>query len=286
MLSRILSDGKAVAQAWSRYECTSLSAAISFYAALSIFPLLLAVTAAVGIFFEFFQSGQDSKSLVLATISEGFSPEVAEWLDGILTGLQAEALVNGPIALATFLLTATLAFNQVDKGFDRIWETRQTRPRAAWNTALHILVRRLRALGLLAASGFLVLLVFAANFVMRGVREFARENLPQLPWSGSLQSVLLGFGINFIIFAFLYRFLSKRPVGWIACLQSALLAALLWEAGSRVLAMVAIGDKYSAYGVIGGFLGVLLWIYYNVMVLFLGAVLIRVRYKASAGGLR
>ena len=43
----------AVAHAWGHYECASLAAGIAFYAALSLFPLMMVLVAGVGYFFRF-----------------------------------------------------------------------------------------------------------------------------------------------------------------------------------------------------------------------------------------
>jgi membrane protein len=54
------------------------------------------------------------------------------------------------------------------------------------------------------------------------------------------------------------------------------LAAVVWEIGRMILAAFLIGNKYSAYGVVGSFIAVMLWIYYASTVVFLGAEYVQV----------
>jgi membrane protein len=55
------------------------------------------------------------------------------------------------------------------------------------------------------------------------------------------------------------------------------LTAAAWEIGRQLLALFIARSKYtSAYGVIGAFLAVLLWCYYAVTIILLGAEYIQV----------
>ena len=59
--------------------------------------------------------------------------------------------------------------------------------------------------------------------------------------------------------------------------SAALVAAAVWEIGRQILSAFLIGTKYTnAYGVVGSFIGLMLWCYYGVAVLLLGAEYIQV----------
>jgi uncharacterized BrkB/YihY/UPF0761 family membrane protein len=64
-----------------------------------------------------------------------------------------------------------------------------------------------------------------------------------------------------------------------------MLAAAIWEIGRQILASLLIGTRYTAaYGVLGSFIGLMLWCYYGVAVLLLGAEYIEVRWHSPEGG--
>ena len=98
-------------ESWGRFECGSLSAAVAFYAAVSLFPLMIVLVAGVGIFFEFIERGQDARQTVLKFFGEQVSPEFSTTLAEVFSGIQSGALVTGPIAAIGFLIPASLAFN-------------------------------------------------------------------------------------------------------------------------------------------------------------------------------
>lgn len=257
-----------------------MAAGVAFYAALSLFPLMLALIAGVGFFFRFMERGQDAREQILATVSQQISPAVGEALGRVLSQLQQGALLNGPLAGVTFLFTASLVFAQIDRGFIRIWDLRRRPDRkGAWNMAKLILLNRARSLVLLFGTCLLVVLVFVAGLALRAVTGITREWFPDVPTISGFGTLLIGVAVNVMVFTLLYRFLSKERVGWTLCARAGLLAALLWECGSRVMTKLSFGSNYSAYGLIGSFLVVLVWIYYNVMVLFLGALVVRLAVR-------
>ena len=54
-------------------------------------------------------------------------------------------------------------------------------------------------------------------------------------------------------------------------LGGGLLASLLWEIGRQLLSQFLVGASYTAYGVVGSFILMMLWFNYASMVLLYGA---------------
>ena len=50
-----------------------------------------------------------------------------------------------------------------------------------------------------------------------------------------------------------------------------LFVSIIWLIGQRLLVSFVIGDGYTAYGVVGSFIAIMLWAYYASAALFLGA---------------
>ncbi|MBB5351850.1 YihY family inner membrane protein [Haloferula luteola] len=275
---RLLMEAQAWWAAWSKSEAALMAAAIAFYAALSIVPLMLFLLSVVGGFFEFTSAGSDARAEVLAVVSRQLSPEVGNALDRVLAGLQASATSKGPVAFGGFLLSASLVFHQIDMAFSRIWDHHPAPApgRKKWLRKMRILLlARLRALALLFALVILVVVVFVGGLVMRGLSEVIHRVLPQMESFSFAGTLVIGLGLNFVVFLLLYRFLSKKRVTWRSCAIGAIVAASCWEAGSRLLVELSVGRNYSAYGIVGALLVVQLWIHYNAMILLGGAVLVK-----------
>jgi len=272
----LIDEFKTLGAAWIRYECSSLAAGVSFYAALSIFPLMLVMVAAVGSFFRFMERGQDASAEIHAAFAQQLTPAMAESLSNVFDQVQNRALLNGPLAGLLLLFSATLVFFQIDRAFYRIWDVRQRdEERGIWGAVRRMLLSRARSLGLVMGLCFLVVIIFVVGLALRTVMSMAQGWFPDVSMLSSFATLTISSVINLLVFFFLYRFLSKEMVDWWLCLKAGAVAAVLWECGGWILGALSFGSNFSAYGLIGSFLVVLLWIYYSVMVFLLGALIVR-----------
>ena len=272
----------AVVHAWGHYECASLAAGVAFYAALSLFPLMMVLVAGVGYFFRFVEKGANAREEILEVISTQMSPEVAQSLAEILSQVQDRSLINGPIAAVAFFLTASLVFTQIDRGFYRIWDVKKkAKHQGLWAKVKLALSSRLRSFLIILGLCFFVVVTFVGGLILRGVSEVSAEYFPSLPSVSRYTSFAIGSVVNVIILTLLYRFLSKESVSRKLCFTGSLVAAGLWEFGSRVFTTISVTSSFSVYGLIGSFLVVLLWVYFNVIVLFIGGLIVRVGHRSG-----
>jgi len=266
-------------KAWGKYEIPSLAAAVAFYAAVSLFPLAMVIISGVGLFFGFIDSGKDAQQQVLSVLSEQFSPEMSQALSRILDRVMDKASVNGPLAALGFLFVASLAFAQIDRGFLRIWEATQKKKPGMMGAVHQAVFMRLRSFVLMIGVMVAIIFVQVGSTVWQVVAKEGESLLPfDLPGWG-LGSYLFTGLMNALILGTVYQFLAKSKVKWRNCLLAGLIAAVFWEFGREALARVIIGDRYSDYGIVGSFLVVLLWIYYNAIVLFSGALWLKLRTR-------
>jgi membrane protein len=249
-----------------------LAAAVAYYFAISLFPLLLVLIAVVGFVLAQTEVGQDAEQYVLEAAANQVSPAVAEQLERLLATVREQAPVSGPIGAVLLLLAAMAMFVQLESAFDLIWEVQSPKAGGILPAIKRIIFVRLKAFVMLGGMGGLIMIGFVAGLVFTGIDEYA-SNLTsfwtQIKWwlrSG------LNLAINIGACLLVFRFVPKRPVAWSDALAGAIVAGVGWEIGRIVLAAYVIGQKFSsAYGVIGSFLAVMLWCYYVIAALFLGA---------------
>lgn len=253
-----------------------LAAAVSYSAALSFFPLLLILTSGFGVILRSTGWGQDAQQQVLKFVSEQASPSLADRVEVALNEVQNNASFGGPVGLVSLLFAAMLIFAQFESAFDRIWNVTSKQGRGILSVVADVLWHRLRAFLMLVGVGLLMLATFVGGMALTGFLSASEEvvETPQRLWSGLQVSVTLIF--NWGMFTLIYRLLPKVPVKWSEAAQGGLLASIVWEIGRQVLAALVIGNKYGAYGVIGAFIAILLWVYYGILVIFLGAEYVQV----------
>jgi membrane protein len=253
-----------------------LAAAIAYYLAFSLFPVMLVLVAILGWAFRFTAPGQKAEQQVLETISEQVSPALAEQLTAALGSVEKSAAANGAFGIITLLVTAIAIFTQIDYAFDRLWENSGAAG-AGWRQRIvGVAMTRLKAVLMLVGVGAFVLAVMIASLVWQGVQNNLASAVELSPWLERVVQPLIHVALNVFAFAIVYRFLPKASVRWGAAVSGAILASALWELGRQILAAYVVGDKLpSAYGLIGSFMAIMLWTYYAMLVVLFGAAYTR-----------
>jgi membrane protein len=262
---------------WFADDGPLMAAATAYYVGLSFFPLLLVLTAGLGWFLQHTHSGQDAQQEVLRFIANNMSEQLATNVEQSFSLVQSKSAINGPVGLVTILITALAAFAQLDTAIDRIAGNARGASKSVFASALALVVQRGRAFLVLLGLGAVVILVFLAGMVIAAVQTHASVVVPQAEMLSDALQIGVTLAINAGIFTLLFRLLPKDPAGWGDSFSGGLLTAAAWEIGRQLLAIFIARGKYaSAYGVIGAFLAILLWCYYAVTIVLIGAEYIQV----------
>lgn len=256
---------------WSAHDSSLRAASISYYASLSLLPLLLVLLSGLGLFLRFTGRGQSAQQQLLDTIAQQVSPEAAEAVAKTLSEVATGAIVGGPLGVLTLLVAAAALFAQLERAFMLIWPPAEDEPRGLLRAARRVLVRRVRAFALLLLTGALLLVTFVGGIVVQAVARESRNYVEVPGWVWTLGHSLPSLLVNWLLLTVLYKVLPTVPVGWSVAARGGLLATIIWEVGRQVLSAFVITDRFSAYGVVGSFLAVMVWIYYASAVLLLGA---------------
>lgn len=253
-----------------------MAAAVSYYVALAFFPLLLILFSGLGFVMRYTGWGRDAQQRVLDFIAEQTSPDMAQQVGEALREVETQALISGPIGIGALLLTAMAIFVNFEYAFDRIWNREQPESQGILGVIKSVLFDRFKAFLMLLALGALILITFVAGLVLSAMLSMAGEvaggYAPIWQWSEVLLTVVL----NTFLFTAIFRWLPKVPVSWAHAAQGGVLTAVTWEIGRQILSAFVITDQYTAYGVIGALIAIMLWSYYAMTVLFVGAEYVQV----------
>lgn len=278
-LQCVITFGKRLYKAftqWLEDEGSLMAAAVSFYAAVSFFPLLLILLSVSGYVLRFTGWGQDARGRLLELIEDQTSANLAAQVQQILDDVGNQASIGGPIGLATLLFTAMLIFANFQSAFDRIWKVEDPEAETVRGMVKQILYHRLRAFLMLLGVGAMVIGGAIAAIALTTIAGAVSDSVPGTKLFWRVMELVVPVLINFLAFTLIYRILPKMPVRWIEAMQGALLTSVAWEIGRQILSAFLIADKYSAYGVVGAFIAILLWVYYANSLLFIGAEYVQV----------
>lgn len=262
--------------AFDRDGGSHLAAAAAYFIGLSLFPLLSVLVACVGWVLNSTSPGQNAEEEVMRTVGQHVSPIVALQVQEMLAQVRENSSVSGPIGFAMLLITSLAGFSQFEQAFDRIWNVPHRGSTGFLGAIRSLVFERLVAALMLLCVGGLVVLTFVASTVMATLQARTRDLLPTPDSFWTLVQSGTSLVINATAFTMLYHWLPRPDVSWKDAGRGGLVVAIAWEAGRQILAAFLIGTKYSsAYGVVGTFLGLLVWCYYACMILFLGAEYVR-----------
>jgi len=259
---------------WWEHDGNLLSAATAYYAALSLFPLCLVLIAGLGFVGRYSPFLQGQQRDLVELVSKNVNPWLGGQIDKVLAGVQAHALLGGPLGLLFLVLAAIGIFMQLENIFNRIWGAPAVTARS-WQAALRLaLWDRLLAFLMLLAIGAVLVTLFLADVIVAGVRPLV-VHLPAGRIAWRVVQSLLSIGGNALLLGTIYKVLPKARVGWKQAFAGGLLAAVVWAVGQYVLLSMFVGEQYSAYGVIGMMIAVMFWFYYASAAVFLGAEFVR-----------
>jgi membrane protein len=259
---------------WLKDDGFTLSAAIAYCGAFSLFPLCLVLIAGMGVAGRYSTYLQTEQRVLVAHVERNVSPWLADELASILKGVQTEAVLGGPLGLAALILAAIGIFGQLENVFARIWHSPKS-PGRGWLAAMReALWNRLSAFLTLLVIGAMLVVVFLTDVILLGIRPYLSD-LPagRLAWKAA--QTILTVGCDAVLLATIYYVLPKVRVPWRAALGGGLLAAVIWSIGRWLLLLLVVGKQYSAYGIVGALMGVMFWYYYASVVVFLGAEFVR-----------
>ena len=260
---------------------TGLAAEVAFFSLLSVFPGLLTVAAGLGALDSVFGSelageAQREVAAVLRTFLTDQAGGTVEAIEALFEGGSAGVFTIGVVGA---LWAASRGMATVLRTLAEIYDVKETRSRIR---------TRIVALGLAAASMMLVLLTLSALVLgpLFGVGRILADWIGVDAVYGAVWE-WLGVPAAFLALltwaAVAFHSVPHRHVGWRPHIAGAALTGVLWlvvSVGFRLYLQLFGGNP--VFGVLGGALVVLLWMYVLSLALLVGAELNAVLAERAA----
>ncbi len=244
-----------------------LAAGLSYYAFLSLFPLLAGAIAVLG----FFLPSATVQTRVLQFF-ERYLPGSPQIIERNIQGIVTVRGVLGIVGIAGLLWTGSVVFSGLERAINRTWGTPVRRP---------FYLRKLRDIGLAAAMGltfYLSMGLSAFTAVFPSVDVSAAG--PVAGVAGRVTSLLLIFAT----FVLVYEYMPNTVTRWRHVWPAAAVAALIFELARTAFALyLAHFARYEViYGSLGALAALLVWLYVSAYTALVGAAL-AVEYSHRRG---
>jgi len=252
--------------AWAQDNAPSMGAALTFYAILSLTPVLIVATAIAGL--GFWQTVAEAE--VLRHIQVLVGETSARVLQAAILSANRPAVgaIASMIGVGTMLVGASGAFVELQDALNKIWRVR----RKSGSILLSAIRQRFLSFCLVLGTGFLLLLSLFSSAALGAVGRYMGH---LLPWPVLfLESVdfLFSFGVITLLLAAIFRLLPDTEIAWNDVWIGAAIASLLLTTGKVLIGLYLAGSAVgSAYGAVSSPLVVLVWVYYSAQILLFGA---------------
>lgn len=263
---------------WQRDGCLEMGAALAYYALFSLFPIILVALSVVGFWLG---PQSDAYDQILLFAGEALPPAAFRIVQLTLVEFHQKSTGASIIGFLVLLFTASSFFNALSHAFDKIWDVHPAaQEHRHWLAImLRLIWKRILAFLLVVGSALLILLSLLTQIaidiflaILERVSNYSDlivldrvVLLPPLQWGAS-------FVLLIAVVMTLFRVLPTTRVTWqdvgLGSVLTASLLILLQQLISN--SIISLGSRFQSYGLIGGVMVLLLWVYLTSQIFFLG----------------
>jgi membrane protein len=266
---------KCATQYWVSDQAGTIGAALAFYCAFSLAPLLIIIVTVTG-----WIVGADAAYGQLSVqLTSLFGKSTADvLLQAMRSSQSSEGLIATVVSVASLLVGATTVFAALEAALEQIWGARALVPSGVrgWLRA------RILSFGLILAVGFLLLVSLSVSTALSSLRTVIADRFKEVVVLAAVLDFAISVGLITGLIALIYRYLPAKRLPWRPILWGALITALLFHLGRWVIGLyLGRSTQPSAFGAAASFAAMLLWLYYSAQIFLLGA-----EFTACLGGIR
>ncbi|MGB6015737.1 MAG: YihY/virulence factor BrkB family protein [Nodosilinea sp.] len=263
---------------WQQDDCLEMGAALGYYALFSLFPMILVSLSIVG-----FLIGPNTVAYnaVLNFAQETLPPDAFPIVQTTLIQFHTGSASASIVGFGILLFTSSGFFGALSRSFDKIWHTKPRHHRfgGMGEVAFIFLWRRFLAFLLVMGATSLIFVSLISNIAIDAVTKILEGVNQWVVVIGIDQVQLLSWlrlGISFVtltlVVMVLYKSLPSTRVAWRDVWLGSLLTAVLWLILQQLISnsVISLGSQFRSYGVVGGVMVLMLWIYLTSQIFFLG----------------
>lgn len=251
-----------------------MAAALSYYAAFSLGPLLIIVISIAGFFF-----GEDAaKGQVFSELKNLVGPDGAVMIETILKGASSKStgIFAATLSIILLVLGSIGVFLELQESLNIIWGAELKPGKGLWL----FIKNRLVSFSMVVATGFLLMVSLIISSLISIVNTFMGEQFPSLIPMAFIFNNLSSLIVLTVLFAMVYKVLPDVLISWKYVWFGAILTSVLFTLGKYLISLYLGSSSFSStYGAAASLVIIFVWIYYSGLILYFGAELTQVFRK-------
>ncbi len=258
---------KETASEWMEDQAPSLGAALAYYTAFSLAPLLLIAIGIAGFFFGREAAQGQIFDQLRSLLGEASGKAIQDMVQNANTK-PATGVMAAIIGVVTLLFSASGVFGQLQASLNAIWGVQPKPGRGI----LGIIQDRILSFGFILVVGFLLLVSLLLTAAIALVGDRFGGMVPGMEALIQILNSVLSLALVTLLFAMIFKFLPDAKIAWHDVWIGAFITAVLFTVGKFVLGLyLGKSGVASSYGAAGSLIVLLLWVYYSSQILFFGA---------------
>jgi membrane protein len=267
-------------EAWIADNAPRLGAALAFYTLFSLAPVLIVTVSLAGVVF----GDKAAQGEIVRQFQGLIGTQGAIAIETIIQSTNRPALgvFATTFGVLAIFIGASGAFNELQDALDMIWKV-DNRTKSFWTVTIK---QRLLSLGLVLATGFLLLTSLVVTAFLSATEKYISNLLPKSLVLLESINLVFSFCIITLLFALIFKFIPDTAIPFRDVWMGAAVTSILFTVGKVIIGFyLGHSALTSAYGAAASLVIFLIWIYYSAQILLFGAELTHV-YALKYGSRR
>lgn len=250
---------------WTSQNALEWGAALAYYTAFSIAPLLIIALSIVGVVYK-----GDSLAYIHDQIAGLVGLNAANAITSAIRSTRnaEHGVIANVISVVVLLIGASSVFGQLQTTLNRVWGV-QPKPGHFWRD---LFKQRMISFAMILGISFLMLVSLLVSAILAAITGYFEYLLPGAGFAWHMLDAVVSFAIVVGLFAAIFKIIPDVHIDWRDVWTGAVVTSVLFVAGKAAIGFyLGRSGVGSAYGAAGSVLILLAWVYYSSQILFLGA---------------
>lgn len=276
-IKKIYSFLKQVISAFLNDNILKYSASLAYYTIFSLAPMLIIIIAICGIIFGKEAIQGQLYNQIKDLIGNQSALQIQEAVKNI--HLTKGTTVATIISIISLILGSTGMFTEVQDSLNKIFGLK-TKPKIWWKA----LITQLLSFSLIIILGLLLIV----SLILNALVTLLGNHLEILAGIKTVVITLINQAfslfITVLLFFSIFKLLPDAKIKWRDILLGSIITSLLFELGKWAIGYyLGQSNLATIYGAAGSVMILLVWAYYNSVILYMGAECIKI-YSQNYGG--
>jgi membrane protein len=257
---------KKTASNWNELNAPRLGAALAFYSALSIAPLLVISVSIAGLIF----GAKAAHGQIVWQVQNVVGYQGGQMIQSLLLDAKFSSgkILATVIGIFMLLLGASGVFGELRDTLNLVWRV----PSNSGGGLIGMIRYRFLSFAMVLGTGFLLLVSLLMSAGISAAGKFFGQFLPVSESILHIGSTVVSFLTVTVLFALLYKVVPDARIEWQDVWIGAAVTSILFSIGKFLIGLyLGKASVGSAYGAAGSLIVFLVWVYYSAQIFLLGA---------------